>query len=453
MSSLPFPSGFTEHLAKQTGVHQQTLLEVLNTEAPASIRLNKKKAAPAFDNQAAIPWSTSGRYLKSRPAYHLDPNWHAGAYYVQEASSMFVEHVMKQLSTGERIRVLDLCAAPGGKSLIVSDSLADNSLLVSNEVIKTRVPVLRENTERWGAVHTLITSQDAKDFQRLPAFFDIILVDAPCSGSGLFRKEPESRKEWSMDNVLHCAERQGRILNDVMPALQANGFLIYATCSYSHEENEAQMDWLLSSFPCASVQIPVPPHWGIVETVSEQGAYGYRFYPDQLQGEGFFLSVLQLQEAIPASITPRDGNNAYTPVNNEMKLILQQHVCTPFEASFVFSKEGNYHMIPKALLDSALLVSNRMAVKYFGVEIGSMKGPHFIPAHGLAMSSCYATHTPVTEVSLENAWRYLRREDLSAELFPDGWSLISYAGNILGWIKKIPHRINNYYPMGYRLRK
>jgi 16S rRNA C967 or C1407 C5-methylase (RsmB/RsmF family) len=443
MSSQPFPSGFSEHLAQQAGVNNQLLLEALNTEAPTSIRLNKRKTVPAFNNLMPVLWSSSGRYLDARPAFYEDPNWHAGAYYVQEASSMFVEYVVHQITDGQNMRVLDLCAAPGGKSLILSDCLAENSLLVSNEVIKTRVPVLKENTERWGAVNTLITSQDAKDFQRLPAFFDMILVDAPCSGSGLFRKEPESRKEWSIENVLHCAERQGRILHDILPALKANGYLVYATCSYAHEENEAQIDLLLKNYPFQPIQIPLSGDWGIVETVSEQGAYGYRFYPDRLQGEGFFLSVLQLKETIPSSLIPRDGNNTYSQVTNEVKMILEQYIHCSFEASFTIDKDGNYHMLPKALQDDALLVCNRMAVKYFGVEIGNLKGKHFIPAHGLA----------ITAVSLEEALRYLRREELSAEPYPEGWSLLSFNDNILGWIKKIPHRINNYYPMGYRLRK
>lgn len=453
MSALPFPPDFSEHLSKQVGVDAQHLLQVLNTDAPTSIRLNKRKAAPDFGSLPPVPWSQTGKYLSVRPAFHLDPHWHSGAYYVQEASSMFLEYVIQQISHGQNLRVLDLCAAPGGKSLIIADCLDNNSLLVSNEVIKTRVPALKENTERWGAVNTLITSQDAKDFQRLPAFFDLIVVDAPCSGSGLFRKEPESRKEWSMTNVLHCAERQGRILHDVLPALKSNGLLIYATCSYSYEENEAQIAWLQKKYQMTNVRIPIPDDWGIIETIGEEGAYGYRFYPDHLQGEGFFLSVLQLQETIPSTLIPRDGTNAYTLAAKDINAELHQHVNCKFDPTFFVNKEGIYHLLPKAIEDAAIMVGNRMAVKYFGVEAGSMKGKQFIPGHGLAMSGCYASETELTDVNLQHSLRYLRREDLPAELFPEGWSLITYGGNVLGWIKKIPHRINNYYPMGYRLRK
>src|SRR5436190_11131836 len=184
-----------------------------------------------------VPWSSSGFYLNERPIFTLDPMFHAGAYYVQEASSMFLEQALKQtVDLSQPVKVLDLCAAPGGKSTLIQSLITTESLLVSNEVIKTRVNILSENITKWGAANVIVTNNDPRDFQRLPGYFDVIVIDAPCSGSGLFRKDPAAISEWSRDNVILCSQRQQRILADIMPALKPGGILIYSTCSYSQEE-------------------------------------------------------------------------------------------------------------------------------------------------------------------------------------------------------------------------
>ena len=249
-----------------------------------------------FNNQSGtVQWSSNGFYLQKRPSFTLDPLFHAGAYYVQEASSMFLEEALKQtVDLSQPIKILDLCAAPGGKSTLIQSVINNESLLVSNEVIKTRVNILSENITKWGAANVIVTNNDAKDFQRLPNYFDVIVVDAPCSGSGLFRKDREAISEWSEQNVHLCSQRQQRILADVLPALKEDGVLIYSTCSYSEEEDEQIADWLVEEFKVQSLKFKVEEEWGIVETQSsKQNASGYRFYPDKVKGEGFFIAVFK----------------------------------------------------------------------------------------------------------------------------------------------------------------
>ena len=248
-------------------------------EQVTSIRVNPFKYINQFERSPLVPWCSMGRYLDKRPAFIADPLFHAGCYYVQEASSMFLDHAIRHtVNLEEDLRVLDLCAAPGGKSTLIASLLNKDSLLVSNEIIKTRVPILSENLTKWGILNSVVTNNDPKDFARLTAYFDLMVIDAPCSGSGMFRKDPEAIKHWSEGAVQLCSQRQQRILADSYDALANGGILIYSTCSYSTAENEEIADWLCDNFDLTSIQIPINPDWEIVESVSEKHkCFGYRF--------------------------------------------------------------------------------------------------------------------------------------------------------------------------------
>jgi NOL1/NOP2/sun family putative RNA methylase len=289
LQSLQHAPGFDEKAF--TALHQ-------SVDQVTSIRINKIKNGQwttGNEQYEPVPWSSTGYYLSQRPSFTLDPLFHAGAYYVQEASSMFLEQALKQsVDLSKPLKVLDLCAAPGGKSTLIQSLISKESLLVSNELIKSRVNVLSENITKWGADNVIVTNNDPQHFQRLQNYFDVIVVDAPCSGSGLFRKDPEAIKEWSENNVEHCCHRQKRILADVFPALKEGGVLIYSTCSYSIEEDEAIGDWMFEQLALGGLQLAIDDNWKIVKTVSEKNKIsGYRFYPDKLKGEGFFICVLR----------------------------------------------------------------------------------------------------------------------------------------------------------------
>jgi 16S rRNA C967 or C1407 C5-methylase (RsmB/RsmF family) len=274
--------------------------EALQQPAPVSIRYNRHKNAVPQD-AGEVAWCAMGRYLPARPAFTRDPLLHAGAYYVQEASSMFLEQAAVLWPVQAGVRVLDLCAAPGGKSTHLADLMPAGSLLVSNEAIRSRTAALSENLAKWGNPNVAVTHNDPKDFASLPDFFDVMLVDAPCSGEGLFRKEPVAAAEWSEAHIKLCAERQRRIVSDAWDALKDEGLLLYSTCTYNSEENEHNVRWITQHLGAAVVHVPLQAAWNI--TVNE---YGYRFFPHKTKGEGFFISLMRKKHPSP-TLPEREG--------------------------------------------------------------------------------------------------------------------------------------------------
>ena len=221
-------------------------------DSPASVAVRKNPFKDGTCPEGReVPWCRHGRILPERPQFTLDPHFHAGAYYVQDSSSMFVGHAFRELlgsmdvPVGRPVRVLDLCAAPGGKTTDIAASLreafGDGFLLVSNEVMKARAGVLADNVALWGDPNVVVTSDDPSAFAALPGFFDIIVADVPCSGEGMFRKDEEAQRQWSEDNVALCAARQKRIVADVWPALKQDGLFVYSTCTFNVYENDGNV--------------------------------------------------------------------------------------------------------------------------------------------------------------------------------------------------------------------
>ena len=399
-----------------------------------------------------VPWSASGYYLSARPSFTGDPLFHGGAYYVQEASSMFLEEVIRQSTElSQPLKVLDLCAAPGGKSTLIQSLISDKSLLVSNEVIKTRVTILAENITKWGAVNVIVTNNDPKDFQRLPKYFDLVVVDAPCSGSGLFRKDPKAIEEWSEQNVELCSQRQQRILADILPSLKDGGILIYSTCSYSTKEDEAICDWLVKDQQLSTIQYQLKVEWNIVETNSpESNAFGHRFYPDQLRGEGFFIAGFRK----PAS----EDTTAYESKSkgkSERLSPKEIEVVKPWlknGVDFFFIKQQEEVIAMPIHLERYLAdIQWALYIKKAGVKLGTIIRNELIPDHELAISSIIQTNIPAIEVDKETALNYLRRNEIKLETEIKGWALITYELLPLGWVKVLPNRVNNYYPKEWRI--
>jgi 16S rRNA C967 or C1407 C5-methylase (RsmB/RsmF family) len=296
---MNLPADFIYSVRAQLGGETEPFLAALAQDAPVSIRLNpfKRQRNPlTFLHPAErVPWSGQGYYLDERPSFTFDPLFHAGCYYVQEASSMFIEHVVRKL-VSEPVTCLDLCAAPGGKSVGLLSALPAGSLLVSNEVVRQRATVLSETLIKFGHPNTVVTQNSAKDFAAFPGLFDLILVDAPCSGEGMFRKDEVAVQEWSPQNVKMCAARQKDILSDVWPALKPGGLLVYSTCTYNSEENEENARWTANQLGALFTRVAVDADWNI--TPSRDGAAGgYHFYPHKIKGEGLFVTVLQKQDA------------------------------------------------------------------------------------------------------------------------------------------------------------
>lgn len=362
---------------------------------------------------------------------------------------MFLWHALEQaIGEAGKQKVLDLCAAPGGKSTLLAAYFPDG-LVVANEVIKPRAAVLVENSTKWGAGNIIVTNNDPVHFQSLPGYFDVMVVDAPCSGSGLFRKDPEAVATWSEANVQLCSQRQQRILADVLPALKEDGVLIYSTCSYSAEEDEAIADWLVGEMGMKNLSLNVPGDWGIVTTSSPvHHASGYRFYPDKVRGEGFYLAAFQ-QKATPENRRMKE-QVLLVPSKQEMQLV-SALMPLPDQLS-MFKQATAIRAIPGQWLSDLSILANYLYIKKAGTEIGSVKGKDVIPAHELALSLLPLSHFPTVELKKEDALQYLRRKHIEVPA-PKGWNLVRYNGLPLGWMKVLPNRINNYYPAEWRILK
>ena len=424
-----------------------------------SIRLNPFKinnvsalTSIAENIEGKIPWTSNGYYLSQRPSFTLDPTFHFGAYYVQEASSMFLEHALQQCTDlSQPIKVLDLCAAPGGKSTLIQSLITDKSLLVCNEVIKTRVNILAENITKWGAANTMVTNNDPKDFERLPNYFDVIVVDAPCSGSGLFRKDAAAIEEWSLQNVNTCSHRQERILTDILPSLKEGGSLIYSTCSYSESEDEAIADWLINEEGILSTRINIQAEWNIIETQSpKNGAYGYRFYPDKVKGEGFFIAVFTKGEkAIPAWLQSSYKTKSEKLVAKDIDIV-KPYLKDSHDFFFIKQKE-EVVAIPRHLENELAAIQSCLYIKKAGIKMGSIIRNELIPHHELALSTCINASIPSIVVDKDNALQYLRRQEIRLTTDLKGWVLLTYQHLPLGWIKILHNRVNNYYPKDWRI--
>ncbi|MCW3106760.1 MAG: methyltransferase [Segetibacter sp.] len=449
------PQSLIDSLTGLPGFDKDTFINVhQNASQVTSIRVNPLKPTPAINDlpvERNVPWCETGRYLSERPSFTLDPVFHGGAYYVQEASSMFLDHVVKEIYKNETAppRVLDLCAAPGGKSTLLATALP-GSFIVSNEVIKTRVGVLAENISKWGSDHVIVTNNDPKDFKRLPGYFDLMVVDAPCSGSGLFRKDTNAIDEWSEANVEMCSLRQRRILTDTIGSLKENGYLIYSTCSYSIQEDEAICDWIVDEFDLQPVKIPVDLSWGIVEAISSKhAAPGYRFYPDKVQGEGFFIACFKQTNAVDNFY---GYHNKVAVAAKQIQSIVEPFLKNPRDYLISDQKEIVIASLKKWEEEIAT-ISKTLNVRKSGVAIGTVKGKDLIPHHELALSYLLAADIPYVHLEKGDALKYLRRQDLSLDIEKKGWTIFRYGDINLGWVKVLPNRVNNYYPTNWRILK
>lgn len=292
---IHLPEDFINRMRPILGDEWGAFVHALEDKSPTSIRLNPQKISPANLPYEKVLWCDEGYYLADRPQFTFDPLLHAGLFYVQEASSMFVDFAIKQLINKDNVRCLDLCAAPGGKSTIVANHISAGSLLVSNEIIRSRANVLSENLMKWGNPNIIVSNNKPSDFSIIEDYFDLLLIDAPCSGEGMFRKDPQSIDEWSVENVKQCALRQREIIDAVWGTLKAEGYLFYSTCTYNREENEEMVAWLCDKYEAEIVSLPIDDSWGITKSLVNNKET-YHFFPHKTKGEGFFFAAIQKKE-------------------------------------------------------------------------------------------------------------------------------------------------------------
>lgn len=447
---LPFD--FIEQMRPVLGGELDAFLRSLQTERETSVRLNDKVPFEALSvlhdaGMEEVPWCPDGYYLKRRPQFTLDPLMHAGCYYVQEASSMFLDEVLAQFVKPDSI-VLDMCGAPGGKATLISQFLNEEGLLITNEVVRQRVFILSENIQKWGNGNAVVTHNQARDFgDKAENLFDCVLVDAPCSGEGLFRKDEGAVDEWSLRNVQMCAERQRDILRYVWPALKPGGILIYSTCTYNPSEDEDNALFIRDTLGADVLKVDIDPAWNI--TLSARA--GYHFYPHRTRGEGFYLCVFRKREApftpFRAKAEKTRGSKTVDELG-ELQSWLQHPERWSIRQSDRFTEA--YPTRHKELID---WLSTHFTCVSTGFGIGELRGKHVAPQHSLSMLKDFRKEAfPQVELSLEMALAFLRSEALILPDQPSGYLLMTYQGVPLGFVKNIGNHSNNLYPNEWRIR-
>lgn len=450
MTQNSLPVSFVSRIQSQLTTESGLFFESLKQESPVSIRINPEKKIDLGDEK--ISWCSIGFYLPKRPSFTLEPLFHAGCYYVQDASSMFLEQVFLQLGLTERkLLILDACAAPGGKSTHIASLMSEDSLLVSNEVIGSRITVLKENTIKWGNPNVLITNNDPSAFSSLENLFDVILVDAPCSGEGLFRKDHDAMEQWSESNCEISASRQQRILTALLPALKPGGILIYSTCTFNPKENEENIKWICENAAMECVELRVNDDWGI-KKVKDKNCIGYAFHPHHVKGEGLFISVLKKKEAAHPALRMKTRSTQFAPIIKKFGAMERWITDTNHKYALV-QRDEMIFVLQKEWLPLIEFLSGNLRIVHSGTCIAELKGDKPVPTHELAMSSLLnkVSFTQV-EVSKEDALHYLRKEDFKIPSMPKGYALITFSHHPLGFINFLGNRFNNYYPANWRIR-
>ncbi len=446
----------------------------LNDEASLfkQIAQTSSSEATTVITQRPVAWCPSGSYLSERPPFAHDPLWHAGAYYVQEAASMFIAQAYKVIEStfstdermGTRLRMLDLCAAPGGKSTLWRSLLPDEALLVANEPIRQRAQILAENLTKWGHPHTFVTQAFPDAFTSLEDTFDIIATDVPCSGEGMFRKDEQAREEWSPAAVISCAERQRDILTSVWPALKDGGFCVYSTCTFNCEENEDLVAWACDTLGAELVEIPTDPTWNIAGDTTGRNLPVYHFFPHRTEGEGLFLALLRKKKGemfnyrkkLECLLDAREGHDLKKGGKSSAKPSATLLSWLENAEDFIFqcSVDGVWTAIPRGFATTRQILANVAPLLLGGIEIAAEKGKKLIPQHALAMSIAASSSAfPRVEIARDSALAYLHREAITLPTeAPRGYVLLTYRGLPLGFANNLGNRANNLYPNEWRLR-
>ena len=438
-------------MREMLGDDAERLFSALDTPAEVSIRVNPAKPAEVFEGEA-IGWSPNGRYLAERPQFTLDPLMHGGAYYVQEASSQFVAHILRQDNL-EGGRVLDMCAAPGGKTTVYSSLVGREGLVVANDINRGRTLALSDNVQRWGMGNVVVTCNEPEHIGAFEQWFDVVAVDAPCSGEGMFRKMDEAREEWTPASVEQCVARQRDILAEAWRALRPGGKLIYSTCTFNDREDEGVVRWLVEEYGdeiVAAERVETEDKWGIVR--SDIGPFQcFHFYPHSARGEGFFAAVACKAEGVTKRRTPKGRRKVFTTLQSKDLAEVSRWVDDAKTMSFRYVGDVVYGY-NSAVMEDVTQLSESLSVVYSGVAMGQIFKGTLKPEHSLALF-VGRNRDVVTEVelSLEDAQNYLRRQDIDAKQFSEGVNVVTYKGVAIGFIKRIGARCNNMYPKDLRI--
>ena len=438
------PETFIQQLRDLLPDEWDALAAAITRSAPSvTVRVNEARGASVPDGARRVPWCDQGFYLEDRPQFTFDTDWHAGRYYVQDASSMFIAHVIRHL-VDTPVRYLDLCAAPGGKTTAAMQALPEGSLVLANEIVPPRARVLADNVIRWGDPRCVVTSNAPAQMGRLNGFFDVIAADVPCSGEGMMRKDDEAVAQWTPTLVEQCAQRQREILADVWPALRPGGLFIYSTCTYNRQENELMADYIVGELGATPLEVPVEASWHIHPAIGSDWPC-YRFMPHKVDGEGLFMAAFRKAGDAPHQDLRMKEKNA-----KKVDEIGKNWLSRPDE--FAIDQVGDLTIaVPQDVRREVAALRASLNVLHAGVELATVMGRKAVPHHALAMSSVRDTDAfPVSQVDYPTALRYLRGESIAVDA-PRGYVLIAHQGAVQGLANNLGNRANNLYPKTQRI--
>lgn len=476
---IPLSDNFLDELKAIEGLDADALVKALDTPPSVSIRLNNRKLldGPDFPDMEPVDWCADGRYLSERPKFTLDPLLHAGAYYVQDASSMIYQQIVDNLvrrleadNGSQPLVALDFCAAPGGKTTAMINALPDGSTVVANEFVASRGKILRENLEKWGYPCVITTGAASSQYASLPPTFDIIAVDAPCSGEGMMRKDDDARRQWDESLVDSCVRLQREILSDLVGCLKPGGYLIFSTCTFNLSENERNSQYICRELELRPIKIDSLDIHGIEKPgralLSDVEAL--RFMPHLTRGEGLYVSIFRkpdcpatealcspVKDRFKKRVNPRKGANELTdPMRRELNGWCRPEVSMRFELSGTLVTA--IPAISACIVDK--LRQHRINVTGEGLPIAELKGRS--PKMELVPDSRFALNLAMrqdafaeAELSEEDALRFLRRESFRlGENIPKGYVVVKYIGMPLGMMKNLGNRANNLFPSAWRIK-
>jgi 16S rRNA C967 or C1407 C5-methylase (RsmB/RsmF family)/NOL1/NOP2/fmu family ribosome biogenesis protein len=439
------------------GVNEALALEAaLSDESPVSIRLNPLKPSHHFENLEPVPWCPNGYYLPSRISFTLDPYFHGGHYYVQEASSMWLDHVIRSLGLPKESKILDLCAAPGGKTTLIAGTLGKEVMIHAHETHSSRAEVLRQNLVKWGYPNFLVSTGP---IQKLPAsgiLYDLVVVDAPCSGEGMFRKEPEAIAQWNDLKVNKCHFMQRDILQIATQLVRPGGYILYSTCTFNSKENEESLSTILSGGNFQSLHVPHHPKIESLIKSDNGSSIVYRCLPHRIRGEGFSFSLLKNANNEEQNVTLRKNNENKATAKPDSLSVLNRYIQNP-SAYRIAEYESGFCALRESWVEAYQSCRNaKIQLIHAGIPLGSFKGKDWVPNHALALSTELDPNNGKVSMDLAQSLDYLRALDPKEIPPPDQdqnkWFLASFESVNLGWFKLNGHKFKNYLPKDLRIR-
>ena len=448
------PIAFTELMRKQLGAEEaERLFEALDSTSPVAVRLNPAKCGGegVWSDGETIAWSKNGRKLKARPSFTLDTAFHAGAYYVQEAASQFIDYVV----SGEELqgkRVLDMCSAPGGKTTIYSTAVGVEGLVVANEYVRSRANVLADNVRKWGMGNVLVTNNAPEHIAQFEGWFDLVAVDAPCSGEGMFRKEEVAREDWSEDAVKMCAARQLSIVREAWQSLKEGGLFIYSTCTFNDEEDEGVLRRFIEDVGDVfepSQRVEIDENWGVVR--GEVGAFQtFRFFPHKTDSEGLFVAVARKVEPTTQR-TPKARKKVMQEVDKVSRKELSRWLQDAEQYTYAMVADTIYAYRTEQF-KAVQALSEGLTAIYSGVAMGQIFKGKLKPDWALSQYvGLNRDAVAAEELDEERALDYLRKKDIAVGGMAEGMNLVTHNGRALGFAKRVGARCNNLYPNSLKI--